>query len=131
MIDKRGPRRIKESYDQARKVLQDGISLMVFPEGARTMTGHIAPFKRGAFSLADELQLPVVPITINGSFHVMPRMRDWHFVNWHPLSLTFHEPIFPKGKGAENISATMDESLNAIMSSLEPQFQGVQENPDQ
>ena len=81
IIDKRGPKRIKESYDKAREVLKEGISLMVFPEGARSFTGHMGRFNRGAFMLADELQLPVVPITINGSFNVMPRTRDWHFVD--------------------------------------------------
>lgn len=131
MIDKRGPRKIKASYDQAREVLRDGMSLMVFPEGARSFTGHMAPFKRGAFSLADELQLPVVPLTINGSFHIMPRTRDWHWVNWHPMSLTIHQPVYPIGQGADNITTTMNDSFHAIMDSLEPQFQGVEENPDQ
>ena len=66
MVDKRGPKKIKATYDKAREVLTGGVSLVVFPEGARTFTGHMASFKRGAFMLADDLQLPVVPITING-----------------------------------------------------------------
>ena len=82
IIDKRGPKRIKDSYDKAREVLKDGISLVVFPEGARSFTGHMGKFTRGAFMLADELQLPVVPLTINGSFNVLPRTNDWHFVDW-------------------------------------------------
>lgn len=131
MIDKRGPRKIKASYDQAREVLRDGMSLVVFPEGARTFTGHMAPFKRGAFALADELQLPVVPLTINGSFQVMPRTRDWHWVNWHPLSLTIHQPVYPVGQGSDNVSTVMNDSFNAIQASLELGFQGVEENPDQ
>lgn len=131
MIDKRGPKKIQASYEQARKVLQDGMSLVVFPEGARTFTGHMATFKRGAFALADELQLPVAPLTINGSFNVMPRTRDWHWVNWHPLSLTIHQPIPPKGAGAENIQATMRESYDVIMAALVPEYQGYVENPDQ
>lgn len=131
MVDKRGPKKIKASYDQARKVLQDGMSLVVFPEGARTFTGHMAQFKRGAFALADELQLPVVPLTINGSFNVMPRTRDWHWVTWHPLRLTIHQPIYPIGEGSDNVQATMNDSYNAIMGSLVPEYQGYVENPDQ
>jgi len=88
-------------------------------------------FKKGAFTLADELQLPVVPVTINGSFQVMPRMRDWHFVEWHPLSLTIHQPIYPMGQGDDNITFTMKDSYSAVMSALEPDFQGYVENPDQ
>ena len=130
-VDKRGPSKIRATYDAARRTLQGGTSLTVFPEGARSFTGHMAQFRRGAFALADELQLPVVPLTINGSFDIMPRMRDGHFVSWHPLKLTIHEPIYPIGQGAQNIDATMRQAYDSVMSSLEPRYQGFVENPDQ
>ncbi len=130
-VDKRGPKAIKATYDKARDTLQNGTSLTVFPEGARTFTGHMAHFRRGAFALADELQLPVVPLTINGSFNIMPRMRDGHFVTWHPLTLTIHQPIYPVGKGDENIMATMNQAYDSVMSALVPEYQGFVENPDQ
>ena len=104
---------------------------MVFPEGARSFTGHMGTFKKGAFLLADELQLPVVPLTINGSFDVMPRMKDWHFASWHPLSLTIHQPVYPIGQGSQNIQATMNQSYDSVMSAIEPKYQGFVENPDQ
>ncbi len=131
IIDKRGPKRIKDSYDKAREVLKGGISLVVFPEGARSFTGHMGKFTRGAFMLADELQLPVVPLTINGSFNVLPRTNDWHFVDWHPLSLTIHQPLYPEGQGTTNITTTLNDSYEAVMSGLVPEYQGFQENPDQ
>ena len=70
-------------------------------------------FRRGAFMLADELQLPVCPLTINGSFDVMPRTKDWHFPVWHRLSLTIHKPIFPKGKGTEFEKETLNEAYDS------------------
>lgn len=130
-VDKRGPKAIKATYDAARTTLRGGVSLTVFPEGARTFTGHMGVFKRGAFALADELQLPVVPMTINGSFNIMPRMRDFHFVNWHRLRLTIHEPIYPTGQGSENIDATMRQAYDSVMSDLVSEYQGFVENPDQ
>lgn len=130
-VDKSGPSKIRASYDQARKVLKEGMSLVVFPEGARTFTGHMATFRRGAFMLADELQLPVVPLTINGSFDVKPRFKDFYWVLWHPLKLTIHEPIEPTGKGPENVRNQMEKSYQAIMSGLDPAYQGFVENPDQ
>lgn len=130
-VDKRGPKAIKATYDKARETLQGGTSLTVFPEGARSFTGHMGLFRRGAFSLADELQLPVVPLTINGSFDIMPRMRDGHFVVWHPLRLTIHEPIYPVGKGNENVETTMRQAYDAVMADLVPEYQGYIENPDQ
>lgn len=130
-VDKTGPSKIRKTYEQARETLKEGMSLVVFPEGARTFTGHMGFFRRGAFMLADELQLPVVPLTINGSFDMMPRMRDWHYVVWHPMTLTIHKPIPPQGKGKGDIQQTMDEAYKAIMSSLAPKYQGYVENDDQ
>lgn len=130
-VDKRGPSKIRKTYEQAREILKEGMSVMVFPEGARTFTGHMGFFRRGPFMLADELQLPVCPLTINGSFDIMPRMKDWHWVNWHPLKLTIHEPIKPIGKGRDNIDYLKDESYKAVMSALVPEYQGYVRNDDQ
>lgn len=130
-VDKRGPKKIKATYDKARATLQGGTSVTVFPEGSRSFTGHMGLFRRGAFALADELQLPVVPLTINGSFSVMPRMRDMKFVLWHPLTLTIHQPIYPVGQGADNIEATKNQAYDSVMSALVPEYQGFVENPDQ
>ena len=132
MVDKRGPSKIRKTYEDARNILKEGYSVTVFPEGARTFTGHMAHFRKGAFALADELQLPVVPLTINGSFDVLPRQRGlFNIVNWHPLGLTIHEPIYPVGQGPENVEATMRQAYDSVMSSLAPEYQGFVENPDQ
>ena len=131
MVDKRGVSKIKKTYDDARRILEQGYSVTVFPEGARTFTGHMGLFRKGAFALADELQLPVVPLTINGSFDILPRMRDWHFVSWHPLRLTIHQPIYPVGQGSENVNAVMRQAYDSVMSGLVPEYQGFVENPDQ
>ena len=106
--------------------------MTVFPEGARSFTGHMGKFKKGAFALADELQLPVVPLTINGSFNVLPRTRGFiNFISWHPLKMTIHQPIYPTGQGPENVDATMRQAYDSVMSALVPEYQGYVENPDQ
>lgn len=130
-VDKRGASKIRETYDRARQTLQGGMSLVVFPEGARSFTGHMGVFKRGAFMLADDIELPVVPLTINGSFDIMPRTRDMKWVVWHPLRLTIHKPILPVGKGTDNIKYLAEESYKVVMGGLEEQYQGFVENPDQ
>ena len=122
-VDKRGPKAIQRTQDRAHEVLQGGTSLVVFPEGERTLTGRMGPFFRGAYQLADELQLPVVPITINGPYHVLSRRRGpVNFVFWHRLSLSIHQPIPPIGKGPENIKNAMEKSREAIAEGLEEIF---------
>ena len=118
---KGGPKALKETHDRARSILQDGMSLVVFPEGARTWDGRMRRFKRGAFQLADELQLPLLPVTINGSFEVLPRTCGVGFVNWHRLSLTIHAPILPHGEGAEAERTVMQEAFDVINSALTTQ----------
>jgi 1-acyl-sn-glycerol-3-phosphate acyltransferase len=131
-VDKRGPKKIQRTYERAREILQEGYSVTVFPEGARSFTGHMGIFRKGAFALADELQLPVVPLTINGSFDILPRTKGFiNLINWHPLTLTIHQPIYPIGQGPDNVSATLRQAYDSVMSGLEPKYQGYIENPDQ
>ena len=130
-VDKSGPKGIQHTYEQGRRVLRDGTSLVVFPEGSRTFTGHMGIFRRGAFQLADELQLAVVPITINGSFDVLSRQQGISFLTWHPLQLVIHSPIEPQGKGPDNVHHAMQQSYQTIMNALPAKYQGYVENPDQ
>lgn len=128
-VDKSSPTKIKETIDKAKGSLVDGVSLVVFPEGARSFTGHMGRFKRGAFQMADDLQLSVVPITIDGSFDIMPRTSKW--IKWHPLRMTIHDPIPPQGSGIENIHRTMKLAYEAVESALSERHKGFVENPDQ
>ena len=128
-VDRSGPKKVLETIRQAKASLKDGVSLVVFPEGARTFTGHMGYFKKGAFQLADDLQLAVVPVTIDGSFDILPRTGKW--IHRHRMILTIHEPIQPKGKGIDNIKATMTEAYAAVESSLPEKYKGMLINEDQ
>lgn len=130
-VDKSGPKKIQETIDKARQTLQGGTSLVVFPEGSRTFTGHMGIFRKGAFQLADELQLPVVPVTIDGSFDVLPRQAGFSFVRHHRLRLIIHPPIMPAGKGMSDIVRTMKQSYSTIMADLPKKYQGYVKNDDQ
>lgn len=130
-VDKSSRRAIVQTMIDARNVLQGGASMCMFPEGARCFTGHMGVFRRGGFQLADTLQLPIVPMTIDGSFDILPRQRGFNFVKWHPLRLVIHKPLYPETKGPENIKRMMDESYTTIMAALPERHQGFVENPDQ
>ncbi|PIF02660.1 MAG: 1-acyl-sn-glycerol-3-phosphate acyltransferase [Paludibacter sp.] len=70
-IDRKNPIKAKQSLEKARENLQGGHSVVIFPEGTRTRTGKVLKFKRGAFVLATQLNLPIVPITISGAYERM------------------------------------------------------------
>ena len=81
-----------------------------------TADGTLGTFKRGAFQLADDLQLPVVPVTIRGSFEVLPKSAKW--VRRHRLELIIHQPIPPQGKGPENVKELMARTYEAVADGL-------------
>lgn len=86
-------------------------------------------FQERGFPAADELQLEVVPVTIDGSFEILPRTGKW--IHRHRMILTIHNPIPPKGKGTENIKATMSEAYVAVESALPEKYKGMVRNEDQ
>ena len=128
-VDRSGPSKVYETITKAKAVLHDVVSLFVFPEGARTFTGHMGYFKRGAFQMADDLGLAVVPVTIDGPFHILPRTGK--LIHWHRLRLTIHDPIPYEGKGPEHIRRTMDLAYRAIEAGMPPQYRGMVRNDDQ
>ena len=71
-IDRSNGVKAKRSMEKAEEKLRNGSSVVIFPEGSRTRNGTIGKFKRGAFTIAADLHLPVVPITIRGAFEAMP-----------------------------------------------------------
>lgn len=114
-VDTSSPSATRHTMEEAEKRLAGGMSIVVFPEGARTHTGKIRRFKKGAYRLAMEFNLPVVPITINGAFDVMPRFKK--LPHWGTITLTIHEPIVAPAEG-HDLQNVMDESFNRISSAL-------------
>jgi 1-acyl-sn-glycerol-3-phosphate acyltransferase len=72
-IDRSGKRKALASIERAAGKIKGGISVVIFPEGTRSRNGSIQPFKRGGFTLAIKSGVPIIPLTINGSWNVMPR----------------------------------------------------------
>lgn len=114
-VDKSSPGAIRETMQTAEKRLAGGMSVVVFPEGARTPDGKMHAFKRGAFILATEFNLPVVPVTIDGAYAVMPRQA--RMPRPGRIILTIHHPIEASADG-HDLPALMKESREAIASSL-------------
>lgn len=74
-IDRAKGRKAFNTLQQAKSIFSGGVSLVIFPEGTRTRDGAIGKFKRGAFEIAKEMELPIIPMRIDGGFYVMPHNR--------------------------------------------------------
>jgi 1-acyl-sn-glycerol-3-phosphate acyltransferase len=72
-IDHGNPRKIAVSLRRVIEGVKAGRSLAVFPEGRRTDDGQLQPFEFGAFKIAMKAGVPIVPVTIRGTFKMLPR----------------------------------------------------------
>lgn len=113
---------VKRTMQKAEEQLAGGMSMVVFPEGARSWDGLMRPFKKGAFMLAREFNLPVVPLTIDGSFDVMPRFK--RLPRPGRIILTIHPAINPPDNGY-NQENLMAQTRTAIESSLPERQRGT------
>lgn len=112
------------SIRKAESKLKDGMSVVIFPEGTRSYDGQMGKFKRGAFLISEELQLPILPVTIDGNYDVMSR-HAWN-VTWHPVHMTIHEPVWPKStkdmtetQVKEIMNETSEKVYNTIKETLD------------
>lgn len=115
-VDADSRKGVVETMKQTRESLKDGMSTVFFPEGHRTPDGRMAEFKKGAFQTAVSLKLPIVPVTIDGAYKVLP-IHSWRM---YPatITLTFHEPIPTTGLTSNEIDALVLQAHEMIASSL-------------
>ncbi len=119
-VDKSSPAALRHTMQRAESTLKGGMSLVVFPEGSRTYTGKMQAFRRGAFQLAMEFHLPVVPVTIEGAYDVFPRTAI--APHWGTINVTIHKPIAAP-INEDDRRRVIDESYAAVHSALQPKHQ--------
>lgn len=102
----------------AEAVVKQGIHMTIFVEGHRSFDGKMLPFKKGPFYLAEQCQVPVVPVTISGTHYVMPKGR--FSIEPGLVSVIFHQPIPPAEFGARD--ELMGKVRAAINSGLPEQY---------
>lgn len=112
-IDRGRGAEAKKSLDEAVERIRRGASVLLFAEGTRTLDGCLQPFKRGAFNLAVRSGVPVVPMTINGSYTIVPK----HSLRIRPGTVDLYLdppiPIDPSG-GRDAEIRLMDQVRRAI-----------------
>ena len=107
------------AVNAAVEVVKQGISMTIFVEGGRSFDGKLLPFKKGPFYLAEECQVPVVPVTVSGTHYVMPKKRL--AIKPGLVTVTFHQPIAPADFGTrEDLTNKVRVAINAA---LPPEYQ--------
>lgn len=107
------------AVEAAGKVIRQGINMTIYVEGKRSSDGKLLPFKKGPFYLATECNVPVVPVTISGSYYVMPKGR--FALKSGEVKVIFHDPIKPQTFTSRE--ALMEQVRRAIDSGLPKELQ--------
>ena len=112
-IDRANRARAFAAYERAAQVIRSGISAVVFPEGTRSRTGELLPFKNAPFGLAIAAQVPLVPVYVHNTFEILPkggfRLRP------RPIRLRVGEPIPTAGLTADDRQQLADRTRAAIL----------------
>jgi long-chain acyl-CoA synthetase len=107
----------RQSFAYAGEAVDQGWSILIFPEGAETTDGQLQPFKAGIGLLASELNIPVIPIMLRGLFEL--KQRRQYFVRPGTVSVTFGDPIqFSRNSTPAEITTTLESKLKSLSKSV-------------
>src|SRR5438552_1814930 len=95
------------------EVIRSGTSALLFPEGTRSRTGELLPFKNAPFGLAIAAQVPVVPVYVGNTFEIMPKGR--FLLRPRPIRVVIGEPISTAGMTVERRRELRDRAHAAIL----------------
>ena len=126
-IDRQDPDRAKKSIDDAvNRLIYSSFSTFIYPEGTRSKTGDLLPFKKGGFILAIRSQLPIVPITIIGSGDVLP--KGSLTINKGQIKVIISKPILTDNLETNNTKELVESCRNEIIENLAGTFEHKQED---
>jgi 1-acyl-sn-glycerol-3-phosphate acyltransferase len=125
-VDRGSGIKARQSMNLAVKRLKNGASFLIFAEGTRTRTGRLQNFKRGPFLMAVEAKIPILPVTISGSYHLWPPC-SWH-INPGVIQVHLHPPVDIRGVKVREVSALMSKIKDVVASRLPEENQPL-ENP--
>jgi 1-acyl-sn-glycerol-3-phosphate acyltransferase len=127
--DVRRPADLKRMWRLTRDAINGGTSLIVFPEGKRTRDGRVTEFQDGAFRLAQQLEVPIVPVSIVGSFK---HHRTGHWMFWPTeIQVVLHSTIDTTNLNKEDVPGLRDRVKEKIAQPIEEFLAGLQESQQQ
>jgi len=117
IIDRTNPKEAYKSLEKARQKITGGTSIIMLPEGTRSRTGELGKFKKGAFILARDLDLPILPITITGTREILPPKTLDLFPG--RASMKIHAPVDIQGYEEESLDRLIEDVREIIHKGLE------------
>ncbi len=112
-IDRFHVARAFEAYERAARTIRSGVSAVVFPEGTRSRTAELLPFKNAPFGLAIAAQVPLVPVYVHETYRILPkgglRLRPM------PIRVRIGEPIATAGMTLDDREKLRDATREAIL----------------
>ncbi|MBM7661849.1 1-acyl-sn-glycerol-3-phosphate acyltransferase [Bacillus mesophilus] len=115
-MDRKDARQSVRAMKEGAELLKKGHSMVIFPEGTRSKGGPVAPFKSGSFRLATKSGVPIVPITIEGSYRLFEEKGS----RFQPgdVNIIIHPPIFSEDYNEWNINELAEVVEQKISSQL-------------
>jgi 1-acyl-sn-glycerol-3-phosphate acyltransferase len=101
--------------------LSGGWSLLIYPEGTRGTDPHLQPFKKGAFMMAVQTGIPLLPVVCNGAYRVLPKKTVTFKTGGH-ITVAIGNPIETKGLTVEDVPALMERTRIEMLKLLDPDY---------
>jgi len=113
MIDREHKKRAFEAYERAAETIRRGLSAILFPEGTRSRTGELLPFKNAPFGLAIAAQVPLIPVYVHNTFQILPKGAV--LLRPRPIRVLIGEPIATSGLTPADREALRDRTRAAML----------------
>lgn len=112
-IDRDNAAEAMRNIEEASAKIRGGTSVLVFPEGTRSDTGALLPFKRGAFVLVSKSAVPVVPVAIHGTKDILK--RGGYYINPSEVRISFGAPLAPQEGGGKDMRQAARRAIEGLM----------------
>lgn len=102
---------------EARRWLKSGVSVLFFPEGTRSLDGEVHAFKIGAFKLARDHDVEILPVVIDGTGNCVPK-HTWKLTHRSVFKVSIGEPVSLAGVSGENLAPAIEQIRSEMKSRL-------------
>lgn len=116
-MDRANIRESMKSINEGVQMLKDGHSMVIFPEGTRSKSEEVHEFKKGSMKLALKSGVPIVPVTINGSYKLLEKNNEYNKDN-RIVKVIIHKPIYPKELSKEQQVNLAENMRKTILDSI-------------